>query len=264
MAFNKGSNPDEKPEKTETALDDIDEDDDEEEQSSPSWLASYSDMMTDLMAIFVILFAFAMITTSHENKVIKEQLHQAEAQTAVSAVSAEESGVPEISRPSDELDEVYEKIRKKIAEGGYSESILMEKQDSYINFKFKDNLLFYPDSATMRESSSGILRYMGTLLLSVDSEIDSIEISGFTADAGAVSSGNYFSWELSSDRAISVLKFFSADCKLPQSKMFISGYSHYKPVAGNDTEQDRSLNRRVEVKIVRANSAAAAGASSGR
>ena len=151
----------------------------------------------------------------------------------------------------DELDGVYEKIKNKISEGGYAESILLEKQRGYINFKFKDNLLFYPDSAAMRESSFDILQYMGDLLRGVDSEIDSIEISGFTAEAGKVSSGNYFAWELSSNRAISVLKFFSSKCSLPQSKMFIAGHSYYQPVAGNDTEKGRSLNRRVEVKIVR-------------
>ena len=225
---------------------DFEDDDDGDEKAAPSWLSSYSDMMTDLMAIFGVLFAFAMMATSQENQDIREEMQTVREQAGLSVEAGEGSYQLE-----DEFDEVYEQIKNKIAEGGYSESILLEKEDGYINFRFKDNLLFYPDSAVMRESSFDILRYMGDLLLGVDSGIDSIEISGFTAKVGDESPGNFFSWELSSDRAISVLKFFSTECSLPQSKMFVSGYSHYRPVAENDTEEDRSLNRRVEVKIVR-------------
>lgn len=270
MAFNENSNAGGKLREIETDLDDLDDmeelddgDGGDDEKTSPSWLSSYSDMMTDLMAIFVILFAFAMMATSHENKNIKEELREAKNQTSAVVSAAVPSSAPEAPRTG-ELDGVYEKIKNKISEGGYADSILMEKQEGYINFKFKDNLLFYPDSAVMRESSFDILGYMGNLLLGVDDEIDSIEISGFTADVGENSSSNYFSWELSSDRAISVLKFLASECKLPQSKMFISGYSHYKPVAGNATEKDRSLNRRVEVKIVRAKPASAAAAAASR
>ncbi|WP_099204652.1 OmpA/MotB family protein [Scatolibacter rhodanostii] len=225
------------------------EDDDDEDEGGEGWLASYSDMMTDLMAIFVILFSFAMMNQSQQATIAQK------AESALEEVQGEiaegvGSGTGNYQLES-EFDEIFELIRQEIDESGYSESIQLEKSDGFITFRFKDNVLFYPDSPVMRESSSGILQYMGDLLLSVDAGIDSIEISGFTANVGNSDPSNFFSWELSSDRAISVLKFFALTCNLPESKMFVSGYSHYRPIAGNDTEEDRSLNRRVEVKIVR-------------
>lgn len=231
---------------------DLDDDDDDSgsEKSAPAWLSSYSDMMTDLMAIFVVLFAFTMMATSQQNQQMKQQLE--DSQNSVSASLGEEGG--KIPETESKLDEVFEQIRQKIERDGYSDSIQLEKTDGYITFRFKDNVLFYPDSPIMLGSSFNILKYIGDMILSVDSEVDAIEISGFTAEVSTESETNFFAWELSSDRAISVLKFFSMNCSLPQAKMSISGYSHYRPVANNDSEEGRSLNRRVEVKIVRADS----------
>ncbi len=76
-----------------------------------------------------------------------------------------------------------------------------------------------------------------------------IEIGGLTATTESYQ--QLFSWELSSQRSISVLKYLVQNCKLPESKMSISGYSRYHPIANNDTEENRQLNRRVEIKITR-------------
>lgn len=239
-------------------LDFDDDDDDEDEKASPSWLNSYSDMMTDLMAIFVILFAFAMMATSQQNRQIKQQLE--DSQNSVTTSIAEEVETYQTTAGTDvyetesQFDEVFEQIEQRIKKDGYADSIQLEKANGYITFRFKDNVLFYPDSPVMRESSFNILKYIGDMILSIDSEVDAIEISGFTAKVTKESDTDFFAWELSADRAISVLKFFVANCQLPQAKMFISGYSHYRPVADNDSEEGRSLNRRVEVKIVRAGS----------
>lgn len=293
----------------------------EEVEGPPAWLASYSDMMTDLLAIFVVLFAFAMLsnsqsqyaTTNSPNNnevanttVVSEGLGETEggggspgsasgtdsaaenasgagasgqgsagqgaAATQGGASGQSGSGAQGSSagqggsgqgssgqgnsmvgmQNADEFDRVYQLIKEKIAEGGYADSIIIDKNDAYITFRFKDNVLFYPDSPVMRETHSEILQYMGDLLLSVDNDIYSIEISGHTARVQEDDSRtNYMAWELSSDRAIAVLDFFVNSCGLPQTKMVVSGYSHNAPIAGNSSEEERAQNRRVEVKIVR-------------
>lgn len=227
-------------------------DDDNDGEEAPAWLTSYSDMMTDLLAIFVILFSFAMMAVAQQNYTLKTELEEAE---DVASLSAEEQGGSGgTDQVASDFDKIYEAIKEKVNESGYADTILLDKTDEYINFRFKDTVLFYPDSPTMRETSFDILQYMGDLLLSVDSSIDTIEISGYTAKVGEDVSTNYVAWKLSADRAISVLNFFVSNCDLPQSKMSIAGYSHYRPVADNDNEENRSQNRRVEVKITRVSS----------
>ncbi len=231
-------------------LDFDDDDDDEEEEGGDGWLASYSDMMTDLMAIFVILFSFAMMNQAQQATIAKDA-KEALQETQAAEGELDGSSGTGVYHLESEFDEIYELIKKKINESGYSDSIQLEKSEGAITFRFKDNVLFYPDSPVMRESSYDILNYMGDLLYSVNAGIDGMEISGFTARVSEDSKTNFFSWELSTGRAQSVLEFFVKNCDLPQSKMVVSGYSHHRPIASNDTEEGRSLNRRVEVKIIR-------------
>lgn len=236
--------------------------DDDDDEGGESWLASYSDLVTDLMAIFVLLFSWAMISQSYTSQASNNTNSAGAADKTAISSEANSSSVSDTintddgtslegyQNVDDEFDQIYLTIKEKIEESGYSDSIIIEKSTEYIKFRFNDNVLFYPDSPAMRETSFDILKYMGDLLYSVDDLIMSIEIGGHTATTGEKTS-SFFSWELSSGRAIAVLKFFVNTCSLPESKMVVSGYSKYQPVASNDTEETRAQNRRVEVKITR-------------
>lgn len=217
--------------------------DDDEDDGGDNWLASYSDMMTDLMAVFVILFSFAMMSQSYQNAELQEELDKNSA-----GGPSNQSGQEGESKSEDEFDKIYEHLKKKIDESGYTESILIEKTDEYINFRFTDSVLFVPNSAVVRTESYDILKYMGEILYEVDDYIDSIDITGHVADVGEKSD---FDWELSADRALAVLKFFSQESKLPEEKMTIIGRGWSDQIAGNDTEEQSKLNRRVELKIIR-------------
>lgn len=229
------------------------------------WLTTYADMMNNLLVLFMALYAMSVMDLE-KFKALAGSLNSAlSGPVATATTNAPSTGgysdtiidqsAPPVSEQNAEsasdFDEIFATIQKKINESGYADSIILEKSEEYIKFRFKDSVLFYPDSPAMKSSSFEILKYMGDVLMSVDKNIRSIEIGGHTATVNNGNTTSFFAWELSSDRAIAVLKFFSNTCKLPQSKMTVSGYSHYQPVAGNDNETNRSQNRRVEVKITR-------------
>jgi chemotaxis protein MotB len=295
----------EEPEDEEGAIDFDEEDEDEE--GGESWMGSYADLITDLMAVFVILYAFAAMSTAHQNKALKtenksiseqsqqikeeiqdiigkvqemkknsgaegtdgskglnseeileqvgELLESLGAMAGIginNATGSEDAAGKQMTDIKNQFDSIYELIKNKISEGGYSDMIELKKGDGFYTFRFKDNLLFYPDSPNMRSESFEIVEYIGDLLKSVENAVESIEIAGHTADVGP--DINFFSWKLSANRAITILEFLIKNSNLPESKMLIAGYSKNKPVAGNETESDRALNRRVEMKVYRVNS----------
>ncbi len=57
-------------------------------------------------------------------------------------------------------------------------------------------------------------------------------------------------WELSTARALAVLHYLVEEKKLPEEQFFVSGYSKFRPVADNKTEEGKSQNRRVEIVIM--------------
>lgn len=234
----------------------------DEQINTDRWLTTYADMMNNLLVLFMVLYALSVMN-NEKFKALSEQFSQtfgvetaAEIIAQVSSAEATEDTTPvvdvreKIVETQDEFDEIYYLLKKRIGEGGFEKVITLEQQENYIIFTFNDSVLFYPDSPVIKPECKDILGYTGDLLYGVDNIIKTIEIGGHTASSGSQTS-SFFAWELSADRAIAVLKFMTTQCKLPQSKMSISGFSKYHPIADNSTESGRVLNRRVEIKITR-------------
>ena len=239
---------------------------DEDEDEREEWLASYSDLITDLLAVFVLLFSFSTLTTAvaraddkkdgpiaTESQLVDTSYHRDNSDTSwtTSYNTSYTSDVSYSGEPS-EYDLIYEYIKNKIKESGYSDSITIEKGKQYIIFRFTDNVLFHPDSPQMKSSSHDIITYIGATLNTIEDKIKFIEIGGHTALV-LIHTNPIDPWVLSCERAVTVLKFFRDECKLPESKMVAMGFSHYQPLYPNDTEANKAKNRRVEVKITYVN-----------
>jgi chemotaxis protein MotB len=65
-------------------------------------------------------------------------------------------------------------------------------------------------------------------------------------------------WELSTARAIELLRVFISDYKLAPDRLTVSGYGEFHPVDTNDTPEGRGHNRRVDIVIISAPRAAPA------
>ncbi len=230
----------------------------EEAIKTDRWLTTYSDMMNNLLVLFMALYAMSILDLE-KFKALSQSLNMAFSNEgtvqsvgmaeASSSIIEEESSLASEPEQFEEFDRVFAELQEKINESGYQKEIILEQGDGYIRIRFGDTVLFYPDSPIMKAESYEILSTIGNILKSVNDLTESIEIDGHTADIGYDS--NFFSWELSSNRAIAVLKFLVNICELPESKMSVTGYSDNHPVSDNMTEDGRSLNRRVEIRIRR-------------
>lgn len=231
-----------------------------EKDNSERWLLTYSDMMNNLLILFMVLYAMSVIDLAKFQAMATGFSEVFSSGTATesqnndggaSEYKVEESATAGGTDTVDQqFDKVYETIQEKLAENGYEDMVKIERGADYIKISFGENVLFYPDSANIKTEDIGLLKCIGDTMLTIEPYIQSIEISGHTATTGQQSAG-FFSWELSADRSISVLKYLIQTCHLPESKMTISGYSRYRPVASNENEESRQLNRRVEIKITR-------------
>ena len=224
-----------------------------------AWLNTYADMMNNLLVLFMVLYAMSVMDLE-KFRALAEQFNENLSPTKTEVTVPSESGnatedSSENEESAQEFDALYEKLKTGIEENGYDEFIELEKGDSFIKFKFKDNVLFYPDSSSMRPDGVLVLQYVGTLLSDVNQYTETIEIGGHTAQTGQEAQITTFAWELSADRAISVLQYLVKNCGLMQSKMSIAGYSHYDPIGDNSTEDGRAVNRRVEIKVIRVTAA---------
>jgi len=76
-----------------------------------------------------------------------------------------------------------------------------------------------------------------------------IQIEGHTDDI-SIKNGQFPSnWELSSARALAVLRFLLDKSGIEPGRLSAAGYGKYHPIAPNDSSENRRLNRRVDIVI---------------
>ncbi len=234
------------------------------------WLTTYADLMNNLLVLFMALYAMSIIDLN-KYKALMHSFSQAfgggsGTSSSNGEVTGEVTDVSDIeftttapddteTEPPDDgvqdFDELYDKINNILVERGYNEMITVEKVDGYIYFRFLEGLFFYPDQPILKENSYPAVETIGEILNESYDLIDTIEISGHTAKTtdGPQSTTDFFSWELSSGRALTVLKFLVQKCGLPQSKMSITGFSCNRPFVVGNSEEYWAQNRRVEIRI---------------
>lgn len=107
------------------------------------------------------------------------------------------------------------------------------------------NIFFDLDSYTLKPESKIELDRLVKLLK--DNSLLQIEISGYTDNTGKAD----HNLKLSENRAKSVAEYL-VQHGIEANRLVSKGYGDTKPVAGNDSEEGRALNRRTEFKVVKA------------
>jgi len=105
------------------------------------------------------------------------------------------------------------------------------------------NIFFDPSKATLRPTSNVELDKLVSLMKKYPKLI--VEISGYSDSKG----DDNLNLKLSQERAESVLNYLT-EKSIAKERMIAKGYGKANPVASNETDEGRQLNRRVEYKIL--------------
>ncbi len=234
------------------------------------WFLTYSDMITLLLALFILLYSMSNLD-AQKYKNLAAGFHTAfgtgsgAGTTAgagsgtgdafyyvpgVTASSAPSSRVGAAALPgNDALTEIYVILQNYVDTNGLENEIEIKDTGEFVQIHLKDVVLFTPNKADMLESSKPIMKEIETALAKIYDRVDHITISGHTADVVVdPQRSDALSWQLSTDRAVTVLNNLVQN-GLDQRKLSIQGYAHFDPIATNSTEEGRSQNRRVEISI---------------
>ncbi len=108
-------------------------------------------------------------------------------------------------------------------------------------------VLFESGKAGLSEDGQATLEEVAKVLAKIRKQ--EFQVSGHT-DNVPIKSANYESnWELSTARALTVVKFLQ-DHKVSPKALSAAGYSQYQPAAANATDKGRAANRRIEIVLM--------------
>ena len=120
-------------------------------------------------------------------------------------------------------------------------------------FVFQSEVLFAPGQADIGPTGQEQLAQLALALADIAAKIPDdinwvLQVDGHT-DNLPVRAGRYTdNWDLSTERALSVVRFLVMQ-GVPAQQLAATGYGEFQPLAGGDTAADRRLNRRIELKI---------------
>ncbi|WP_283607055.1 OmpA/MotB family protein [Faecalispora anaeroviscerum] len=232
-------------------------------ENNERWLLTYSDMITLLLALFMILYSMSTIDAKKFAKMAEQAGQQMGAVSSVNATAGGGTGsagtgsgstttnASNLTNTMDALDEVYSILQSYVEKNHLEDQIGLVNTNTYVKIHLKDKMMFVPDSSRMLPESEPVLKEVAYAISKVYDRVDHITFSGHTADVGPHTlSGDQTSWRLSTERAVTVLTKMIG-YGMEQDKVSIEGYAHYSPVANNNNEEGRAKNRRVEITILK-------------
>lgn len=229
------------------------------EGSADLWLVTYSDMVTLLLAFFVLLLSFSTVDIERFERTILS-LQQAlgiltGGRTMVSEPDVDMGSISDRhhrqylqSLQAYQLLSVRMQIQESLEETGLHEEVDLSLTERGLVLRFADQVLFARGHAEILLSAARIL----DSLLPVLEEIPNLlRIEGHTCDLPINTARFPSNWELSGARATNVLQYMLANSGIHPERLSASGYGEYRPVASNDDAEGRARNRRVDVVILR-------------
>jgi chemotaxis protein MotB len=235
----------------------------EEHESHERWLVSYADFITLLFAFFVVMYA---TSTNNEEKQkrfqesVRQNLKLGQGGTgdgASAPKSAAEALVPELRQPVEGFpkqggpeeveDYVARKLNKSLSKGE-QESVTKIHHDLIgARISLAASTFFPMGSSKLKLSSLKTLDKVASILKQTDRKVI---IEGHTDDI-PVAGGKYDSnWELASLRATSVVRYLIKFHDLDPARLAAISYADQRPLVPNDSDVNRSKNRRIEILIV--------------
>lgn len=238
-----------------------------EDHVGEDWLLPYSDLLTLLLALFIVLFGMSSINAEKFNAMsqtfnealssgtgIFEYPSPVPQQDAVSPDKVEEEKRKASKEEQEqieqlELENIQKKVNTYIQDKDLTDKLSSSLTDEGLLLTIRDNVLFSSGSADVRTEDLKTANEISELL--VMNPPRNIIISGHT-DNVPISNPKYESnWELSVMRAINFMKvILNNNNKLDPSLFSAKGFGEFQPVASNDNNEGRAKNRRVEILIL--------------
>ena len=198
------------------------------EEGSNPWMA-YTDLGIALVSLFILAFV-AMAT-------LKEQKAEDLTRTEEEVLSCQE----EMRKSAAERNALLAKSLQTSIEAG-----LIALEDGKI--QIQASFLFPTNGANLTQEGIGVIKGISKGLLDALDTGDVIMVSGFTDDIPFSGSTTYTNWNLSTERAVNVVKTLIKE-GFPSDRLFAAGFGEFQPKYPNDTEEHRRLNRRVEIGV---------------
>ncbi|MBV5308620.1 flagellar motor protein MotD [Chromatium okenii] len=254
----------------------------EEHTNHEAWAIPYGDLITLLLAFFVVMYAVSVVDAGKYRVLsnslveafgsqipldpiqvgdpslasnlaadnIKRLLVPIENATSPTDVAVENSleavDNAERARILKEVKEMSQEIESSLGGLINDDKIQVTRKAYWLEITINSSLLFSSGSATLEAAAKPALESVAAILAKRDARI---HVEGHTDNLPIKNPIYPSNWELSSGRAATVVNLFAQNGVNPE-RMVAIGYAEFQPVTNNDSENGRAQNRRVSIIVL--------------
>jgi len=243
-----------------------------EEKTDDSWLLPYADMLTLLLALFIVLFAMSEIDVKKFENLA--YIFKTEFTSGAGTIDDGASIVPEEiqsnvgdsdqeetedEKKENELDNLqaleYEKLQsiqksveEYIALNSLTETLGTKLTSEGLLITVRTDITFDTGSSRVKKQGVEIANEIASFLRTDPPH--EIVVNGHADDRPMSNEEFGSNWELSSMRAVQFMYLLLENEELDPKWFSARGYGEYRPIVPNTNEENRAMNRRVEVLIL--------------
>jgi chemotaxis protein MotB len=221
------------------------------------WLVTYADMVTLLLAVFIVLYALSDTNvrkfTAFAQSVsaaFSTDVFQGNQAVTITTGADSAPSVGTFDSGSGAISSDFKAVNASISDyvigKGLDGQVSVDQVPEGIAIRIKDALLFQPGRAALDAGSSEVLqRISGTL----QGYPNHIRIEGNTDDVAPTGPFYTDNWHLSTARALAVLDVL-VQAGIDPARLAATGRAQFNPLGANTSEANRATNRRVDILIL--------------
>jgi chemotaxis protein MotB len=238
----------------------------EDGASGERWLLTYADMITLLLALFIVLFALSTIdkkkyqefktgvvqTFSSHTEPIPGGTGLLQQTSLVTHPVTTKSTVPT------PLVNLEQRIQAALAQAGVSQdaTVTLDQRGVVVRL-LTDKVFFATYSADLGPVGDRVVDVVGHV---VSTMTDAVQVEGYTDNQPITGSGPYkTNFELSAGRAMTVVDRLAAQDGVAPARLSGIGFGDTRPIVPNDSPAHQAANRRVDVVLLGSSSPASGG-----
>ena len=222
-----------------------------------AWMTTYSDMVTLLLAFFVLLFSFSSIDVIEFERVImslQQALGMLQGGRTITSVepmmdvgdARHQQQIEAIQRS--QLLAARMQLQGQLSEAGLEEGVTFDLTERGLIIHFTDRVLFESGEAELLPGARDILDLLAPTLENLPNQV---RVEGHTDDVPINTFRFPSNWELSTARATNVLRYLLGTAGMSPDNLSAAGYGEHRPRDTNRTDAGRVRNRRVDVVLLR-------------
>ena len=218
----------------------------EDDIKTDGWMDTFADTMTLLLTFFILLYSISAVDSEKLKQLSEALQYSLTGETSIEEVQSIDDLKVELEKGT-KYEDLAAKLNEIIEQNSLTDEIKIRKEDRGIVLELDESILFDSGKADIKPNSIPVLDTIAKIINETDNEIVA---EGNTDDVPVKNAEFDSNWELSTKRALSIVKYLIENKNINPNRISIKGYGEFNPIAPNDTPENKANNRRVDILVV--------------